>query len=946
MVAFGSTRKTAQPESPLLQQPPEPVMRRLRETGLAGPLVLCTPTDIDQQGAYRRHWLAATTEKIWVVPEEPHQGQLIHFAINEASEFRTVPGIGSGTLAAKISGTYFDILRYSNRHAYRFERVVPKLEQLRKGEPVEITEHDEHDPRRCPECGIMLDQPGDTCAHCVKRSYVLTRMMRLMKPYRKQAVTMMALLLVGVALDLVSPQLTRYLVDNVLSDSAPGTETRSAALRLLLTVVCILAGVQALRMGVNIWNGRLGSRVGTAITRDMRSRLVEHLQKLSVSYYDKQQVGSLMGRVAYDTEALHGFLWQLTGGFLLQLLMVVGVALMMFSIDARLALYALLPAPLVMGGTVFFWKYVYPRYYVSWDASSKQAGALSGMLSGIRVVKAFNQEQRELERFNAVSDRLRDAKNHVDMSIATFNPVIGLVFQMGGWIVWYFGGREVLAHSLSLGELMAFFGYLWMFYGPLAALPQFTNWLTSFVTQANRIFEVLDAPVASGQPDNAVHIGRLRGEIELRNVTFGYTRHNPVLRNLNLRIAPGEMVGIVGASGSGKSTLVNLLCRFYDVDEGSVLVDGVDVRRVDQNDLRSQVGVVLQEPFLFRGSISDNLTYGRPAAEPQAVIEAAKAANCHDFIMRQPHAYDTWLGERGAGLSGGERQRVSIARALLTDPRVLILDEATASVDAQSETLIQSALAEVVQGRTTIAIAHRLSTLRRADRIIVMDHGRIAETGSHEELIERNGIYANLVRLQGQAEGEPVISAAPVALLEEEEEAAPSPTQDHKIRWLEPENARIHMGNWNTLHVTVKNDRIYGGVFALRCMPIHFPAHFISLRHLDSEGREQEIGVIKYLGRWPEQAQQLVHEALRRRYLVHTVLGIERIEQRGSFLNIDAQTDLGPILFAVRAQPDRVQDYGARGKMLLDTDDNRYLISDLDALPARDQKLFRRYVYW
>jgi ATP-binding cassette, subfamily B, bacterial len=775
---------------------------------------------------------------------------------------------------------------------------------------------------------------------------------RLMKPYTRQAAAMMALLLVGIGLDLVSPQLTRFLVDRVL----PGSPAAAAELQqdagsfaraagLLLKVVLILGLVQVLRMWVNIVNGRLGSRVGTAITFDMRARIVQHLLRLSVGFYDRQQVGSLVGRVAYDTEALHGFIWQLTGGFLLQILMVLGVAIMMFSIDTRLALFALLPAPLVMGGTVFFWRYIYPRYYVSWDASSKQAGTLTGMLSGVRVVKAFSQEARELQRFNSTSDRLRASKNDVDRSIATFNPVIGLVFQIGGWIVWYFGGREVLRGRLTLGELMAFFGYLWMFYGPLASLPQFTNWLTAFATQANRIFEILDTPAAIGEASHPVRLEPMRGEIRFENVSFGYTPHAPVIREMSFHIPAGEMLGVVGSSGSGKSTIVNLICRFYDVDDGRVLIDGVDARDLAVGELRSQVGVVLQEPFLFRGTIAENLLYGRPDALPEDLLSAAKAGNCHDFVMRQPYAYDTWVGERGAGLSGGERQRIGIARVLLTDPRVLILDEATSSVDAESEAAIQAALREVVKGRTTIAIAHRLSTLRRADRIMVVDRGQVAELGTHRELIARNGTYARLLRLQGQ-------DASPDALgagaSDEEADAGLNlpPLTGHKIRWLEPELAQIHLGNWNALHVTVANERIYGGVFALRCMPVRFPSHFISLRHLDSSGREQEIGIIRYLPRWPEEAQRLVREALLRRYFVHTIFAIRSMHQRGNYITVEADTDLGPVLFTMRSQPDRAQDFGGRGKLLLDTDENRYLIPDVEELPEKDRRLFRRYVYW
>jgi ATP-binding cassette, subfamily B, bacterial len=945
-----------------------------------GEVLLCTPTDIDWHGRYTRQWLVLTRDRLLVLGDEetgaagkdgraadPVQPVLVSLPLEKVSEFRLQPGVGSGLLTARVDGVFVDVLRYSNREAYRFERVVQKLEKHRQGEAFTITGEDEHDPRRCAKCGMMLDSPGDSCSYCVSRGAVLWRMVRLMGPYKGSAAAMMSLLLVGVALDLVSPQLTRYLVDEVFMPASTGAAAgqevdRGMKVTILMWIVGILAGVQVLRMIVNIFNGRLASRVGTAITFDMRGRLVDHLQRLSIGFYDKQQVGSLVGRVAYDTESLHGFVWQLTGGFLLQIVMVIGVGIMMFSIDSELAFYALLPAPLVMGATVFFWKYIYPRYYRTWDASSKQAGALSGMLSGVRVIKAFSQEDRELQRFNASSTRLRASRHGVDAAIGTFNPAVGLIFQLGGWIVWYAGGRDVLDGRLTLGELMAFFGYLWMFYGPLAALPQFTNWLTQFVTQANRIFEILDTPVAIADAAEPQPIGAMRGEIEFENVTFGYNRHTPILRGVSLHIRPGEMIGIVGQSGSGKSTLVNLICRFYDVDDGKVKIDGIDVRQVSKQELRSQIGMVLQEPFIFRGSIVENIAYGRPDSSPEEILTASRAANCHDFIIRQVHGYDTWVGERGAGLSGGERQRVSLARVLLTHPRVLILDEATSSVDAESEAAIQTALHDLVKGRTTIAIAHRLSTLRRADRIIVMHHGRIAEMGSHEELLERRGIYSRLVRLQGT----PTHIDADALDLSRTDDArdetgcqtraaadtdGPSPLppiDSHHIRWLDPSFARIHRGTYNMLHVTIRNDRIYGGIFAVRCMPVKHPGKYISLRYISPEGggQEHEVGIIRDLDEWSAEAQDLVHETLGKRYFVHSVRAIDDIRQTGNYIDFRVVTDRGPMRFTVRAQSDRVQDYGPRGKMILDTDENRYLITDVEMLNDREQRLFRRHIYW
>ena len=444
----------------------------------------------------------------------------------------------------------------------------------------------------------------------------------------------------------------------------------------------------------------------------------------------------------------------------------------------------------------------------------------------------------------------------------------------------------------------------------------------------------------------------MKGHLRFENVTFGYSRHAPVLRNVDLEIQAGEMIGIVGRSGSGKTTVVNLLCRFYDVDEGSVKVDGVDVRKIALNELRSQIGVVLQDPFLFRGSIWENITYGKTNASLEEVLAASKAGNCHDFIMNTAHGYDTWVGERGSGLSGGERQRISISRVLLVDPRVLILDEATSSVDAESEAAIQQALAEVVKNRTTIAIAHRLSTLRRANRIMVIDQGRVSESGSHQELLDQNGTYARLLRIQGQHQV-PTVEQLSVEVDEEhqsETELAENtelpPLKGHHPRWLRPEIANIHLGNLGALHVTVMNEASYGGVFAIRCLPVHYPEQYISMRYLDAEKHEVEIGIIRNLDDWPLKCRELIGESLLKRYFLHTIVGINRIEVLGGYLNLNVETDSGPAQFMMRWQRDRAYNYGHGGKLMIDTDETRYLIPDLEALSESERRLFMRYIYW
>jgi ATP-binding cassette subfamily B protein len=540
----------------------------------------------------------------------------------------------------------------------------------------------------------------------------------------------------------ISPQVSGTGV--AITASAPGPR-EYGLLALLVGAILFASALGAL---VSIMRGRTAAYLGARVIHDIRSQVYEQLQRLSVAYYDKREVGAVMSRVQNDVGMLQNFLLDAAENVILSTLTILGVVLIMLSKSWTLALAVLLPVPFVIIGTNRYWRGLMKLWRRVWHQNSSLGARLADTLNGVRVVRAFAQEEREVENFKSKSGQLRDATMNVEQKAAIFYPTLGFIMGLGLPITWYFGGRQVLSGALQLGALIVFTALLQRLYEPVQNLTRLVNFTTRAMTAAERVFEILDTTPEIRQSDSAQKMPRVEGRVEFRGAVFGYDKHRPVLHGVDLTVEPGEMIGLVGHSGAGKSTLINLLMRFYDVDEGAIMVDGVDLRDIDRNDLRSQIGVVLQEPYLFHGTVFDNITYGKPEATPGEVMAAAKAAYAHDFIVGFPDGYDTVVGERGTRLSGGERQRISIARAILHDPRILILDEATASVDTQTEQQIQQALQNLIKGRTTFAIAHRLSTLRNASRLIVLDNGRIAEQGTHDELISQRGVFYKLVNAQ------------------------------------------------------------------------------------------------------------------------------------------------------------------------------------------------------
>ena len=913
------------------------------------PVLLAIDTDVSIDGRPEREWLVVTPDHLSVAADH---GRLVRsVGWPEVEQVRTTAGIGGGTLQARIDGDWMDLLRYSNACATRFHKVSRALDQAKDGiatrtEPLLDASDDVLDPPRCPSCHLRLTTREQSCPRCMQKGRILARVGELLAPYTRGAIILCLLTLLGVVAELIPPKLQQYMVDGILSRPAAASDALPDFKTALLVVVLALAFSRALLSIVGVLKGRLATAIGTGLTGTLRAEMVNKLQNLSVAYYDRHQVGSMISRVAHDSEVLHGLMHQLTGGFLLQIVQLVGVGAMLVWINPKLALFTLIPVPLVILGSWVFWRHVYPRHYRLWDASSKQMAALSGMLSGIRVVKAFAQEPRERDRFKTASDHLSQWRLWVEQTNSTYAATMQLVFGLGGLIVWYVGGRDVIGGQMTLGQLIAFLAYLAMFYAPLGALSNFTTWLTSFLSGSQRVLELLDTPVTIAETGHPVAWNDVRGEIRFDNVTFGYDRNQPVLRDVSFTVAPGEMVGIVGRSGSGKTTLVNLLGRFYDVQEGVISIDGIDIRDLATTDLRERLGIVFQDSFLFRGTIWKNLSYGRPAATVEQGLTAAKAAGAHDFICRQPLGYETLLGEHGAGLSGGEKQRLSIARTLLYDPRILVLDEATSNIDAEAEKSIQEALSALVKGRTTIAIAHRLSTLRNADRILAFDRGRLVEQGTHAELLAADGIYARLVKIQTQVSKQPTVDT----LLAEEEKPAAAVDDaapvHNTILWLDPETHTFRIGPHERVELWKGADRVAAGIFIVRTFPATHPEGYLSIRGWSESGDEIELGMLHTLADWPAASQAVVRTAVGRRSLVRIISRVYDVKLGHGYLDFDVETDVGRRSFTMRWTGSQAVDFGPGGKMLLDTEENRFVVPDVAGLPRADQDTFLHYVYW
>ena len=739
---------------------PDAVRDALESVGVNGDAVLKLKTDIDARGQFGERYLVATPQKLVIVANNGSAHIERELPLSEIEKIESRGLAGSASLELRLQTPQgekiVELLRGSNSRAREMSQVADKITQLRD-DGVLSTSRDREQANECAKCGRTLANGSKVCAFCVDRLGTIKRLYTYMIPYKWLAISSALLNLFTVALGFVPPILTAALINRVFTPAvqkgaqqAVVNQQSGAAMKTLYFMVAAILVTAAFNAVAGIIRGRLASFLGAAVLHDIRAQLYSHLQRLSVSYYDKREVGAVMSRVQNDVGAVQNFLLDTAEATIISLLTIVGVVAIMLFNSPTLAFFVLLPIPFVIRATFKYWTGLMQLWRRVWHQNSTLGARLADALGGVRVVRAFGAEEREVDRFVSRSGLLRDATMNVETKAANFYPIIAFVMGLGLPIIYIYGGAQVLSGDLKFGTLILFTMLLGMIAGPVTQLTRQVSSITRATTAAERVFEVMDSDPEIQEAPQPVAMPQMRGEVEFRDVSFGYERERPVLRDVDLHIQPGEMIGLVGHSGAGKSTLINLLLRFYDVTQGALLIDGVDIRDIKRDDLRRQVGVVLQESYLFHGTVYDNIAYGNPDASPAQVIAAARAAHAHDYIVSFPDGYDTLVGERGTRLSGGERQRIAIARAILHNPKILILDEATASVDTQTEQAIQQALGNLTQGRTTFAIAHRLSTLKNASRLVVIEGGKVVEVGTHDELLKKRGAFFKLVQAQQQ----------------------------------------------------------------------------------------------------------------------------------------------------------------------------------------------------
>ncbi len=710
--------------------------------------------DLGIKSKYERSYLAVTDRHVYAFDPSFDSGVKVHeySRVKHAYVKRyygnamlVLSPYGADEKPENREGRRENVIRFSYKVASLYDAAAVFIKNVASGKSAEdemraVDAAFEKQFCICPKCGRSLIRAGAQCLNCQSKNKIIAKLSRYIMPYKGKLIFCILLSIITTAMSLVPPFMTKTLVDEVLPYKRKD---------LLVVCVLLLLAARVVQYGVGAICSYNLKITGDKIVADIRCDVYKKAQSLPMSFYDKTSTGSVITRISSDTSTLQAFMIRVTQEVVVQFFLLIGIVIIMFAMNWQLTLLSLIPVPFVVMGSRIFGKKIHPFYRRIWRRWSAVTSILTDTIPGIRVIKAFANENKTVERFEKQNKEWLATDIKASRITTLFPHIVNFMITCGSVLIWGVGSTWVIESPefISAGLLVSFISYKTMFYGPVNFFANFNDSYQQALNSAEKILDIIDAE-PEADFGHGKHPDKLHGSIEFKNVNFSFDRSKKTLSNINFKIEPGDIVGIVGTTGAGKSTIINLLMRYYDGYEGEILIDGIDLRDIDMQFYRSEIGYVQQEPMMFHDTIFANIAYGSENVSVEQVIHAAEVANAHEFIARMPDAYDTVLGERGTGLSGGERQRLSIARAVLKNPSILFFDEATASVDSETESQIQDAIENLIHGRTTIMIAHRLSTLRKANKIIVVDKGEILEMGTPEELLAKRGKYYKLVEIQ------------------------------------------------------------------------------------------------------------------------------------------------------------------------------------------------------